>query len=715
MSLLKTGIAALALIALSPTLAAFGSAEASAETRPLVVQPVDLRQMVELSGNTRSEANAQNDRGLVDDSLPLEHMQILLQRPAETEAALNQFIEELGDKSSPLFHQWISAEEFGAKFGPAPADVQAVTAWLESTGFVVNSVHPSGMIIDISGTAGQVRDAFKTEIHQLTVKGVNHIANMTDPSIPAALVGVVHGVVSLHDFRPHTNFKPRSQFTFTEDDTTQFAITPADLQVIYNFGPLFSAGISGQGQTIALIEDSDAFSANDWTTFRSEFGLSTFTGGSLTTVHPAPASGKTNCTDPGVVSGDEVEAELDIEYSSAAAPSAAIQLASCENTSTTFGGLIAIENLIAESSPPGVLSLSFGDCEANNGATANAMFSSVYQEAATAGVSVFVSSGDEGAASCDADETKATHGISVSGFASTAFDVAVGGTDFGDSFAGTTANFWNTSNSSTFESAKSYINEIPWNDSCASALLATHNGFTTSSGTKGFCNSTTGEEDGFLTTASGSGGPSGCFSGKASTTDVVSGTCKGNAKPSWQSVLGNPADGVRDIPDVSLFAANGAWNHFYIFCDSDTGDKGQGNAACTGSPSGWSGAGGTSFASPIMAGIMALVDQKTGSKQGLPNPTLYSLASTEFGTSGSTTCNSSNGASVGSSCIFYDVTQGDMDVNCTGKDNCFLPSGKNGILSSSNTTSEPAFSTTTGWDFATGIGTVNAANLVNNY
>lgn len=693
------------------SLTAVGSVDATAQTtRRLVVAPVDERQMVELSGNTRSEANAQNDRGRVDDSLPLEHMQMLLNRPPETEAALNQFIEELGDKSSPLYHQWLSAEEFGAKFGPAKEDVAAVTAWLASKGFVVNSVHPGGMIVDFSGNAGQVHDAFQTEIHELSVKGATHIANMSDPRIPASLAGAVHGIVSLHDFRPHTNFTPRSQFTFTENGQTEFAVTPGDLATIYNLNPLFSAGISGQGQTVVLIEDSDAFSANDWTSFRKTFGLSTFTAGSLTTSHPAPATGTNNCSDPGVVAGNEEEAELDIEYASAAAPSAAIILASCKDTSTTFGGLIALQNLLTEKTPPAVVSISFGECEAENGATANAMYSSTYSEAATAGVSVFVSSGDEGAASCDADQTKATHGISVSGFASTAFNVAVGGTDFGDTFAGTNANFWNTTNTATFASAKSYINEIPWNDSCASALLATAEGFSTSSGKTGFCNSTTGEQD-FLTTASGSGGPSGCFSGKASTTGVVSGTCKGNAKPSWQSVLGNPSDGVRDIPDVSLFAANGVWSHFYVFCDSDTAD---GGTACTNSPTTWPAAGGTSFASPIMAGIMALVDQKTATRQGLPNPTLYSLASTEFGTAGSTTCNSSNGASVGASCIFYDVTQGDMDVNCTGTHSCFLPSGKNGILSTSTTASDPAFKTTTGWDFATGIGTVNAANLVNN-
>jgi subtilase family serine protease len=678
--------------------------------RSLVTQAIDERQTVELSGNLRSEANAGNDRGRVDDSLPLDHMQLLLKRPAETEAALNQYIDELHDRTSPNFHHWLSAQELAAKFGPATADVEAVTSWLTRHGMAVNAVHASGMIIDFSGTAGQVRDTFQTEIHQLNVGGVSHIANMSNPHIPAALADAVHGVVSLHNFRPHTLFQPRPQFTFTTDGETVQAVTPGDLATIYNLTPLFNAGVSGQGQTIILIEDSDVFSTADWSTFRSTFGLSSFSGATFTQTHPAPASGSNNCTDPGVVSGSEAEAELDVEYSSASAPSAAIVLASCADSSTTFGGLIALENLLTESSPPAIVSISFGECEAENGATANAAYSSTYQTAVAAGVSVFVGAGDSGAAGCDEDASAATHGIAVSGFASTAFNVAVGGTDFGDTFAGTNSNFWNTTNSATFESAKSYINEIPWDVSCASSLIATFEGFSSSSGKNGFCNTSTGEE--FLTTGAGGGGPSGCFTGAASTSGVVSGSCKGNPKPSWQSVLGNPSDGVRDTPDVSLFAADAPWGHTYVYCDSDTNDNG---FACTGSPSGWSEAGGTSFSTPIMAGIMALVDQKTGERQGNPNPTLYKLASTEYGTSGSSSCNSSNGASIGSSCIFNDVTQGNNDVNCTGSTGCFKPSGRNGILSSSTSTSEPAFPTGTGWDFATGIGTINAANLVNNW
>jgi subtilase family serine protease len=695
-------LAALCLCALSAT------ASNAAGTPRLVNQRIDDTRTVTLAGNTRPEAILRNDRGRVDDGMMLQHMQLLLKRPAETEAALARLIDALQDRSSPEYHHWLTAAEFGERFGPAPEDVRAVTDWLASHGFTVSGVQPSGMLIDFSGTAGAIRAAFHTEIHHLLVKGVPHIANMSDPKVPAALAGVVQGVVSLHDFRPHTNFKPRPAYTYTSGGSTYQAVVPADLATIYNLNPLFSAGISGKGQTVVVIEDTNVYSTTDWSTFRSSFGLSSYTSGSFTQVHP---TGSSSCSNPGTVSGAESEAELDAEWASAAAPSAAIELASCADSNTTFGGLIALQNLLNGSSPPAIVSISYGECEAENGATANAAYNTTYQQAVTLGTSVFVSAGDEGAASCDADETKSTHGIGVSGFASTPYNVAVGGTDFGDSYAGTNSTYWSSTNSSTYGSALSYIPEIPWNDSCASVLLATVEGYSTTYGSSGFCNSSTGEAD-FLTTASGSGGPSGCATGSPSKTGVVGGTCKGYAKPSWQSLVGNPSDGVRDIPDVSLFAANGVWGHYYVFCDSDTRDDG---AKCSGAPSGWSGAGGTSFASPILAGIQALVNEKQGAKQGNPNPTYYKLAAAEYGSGGSSSCNSSNGNKVGSSCIFYDTTLGDMDVNCTGSNNCYLPSGKNGVLSTSGSSYLKAYGTGTGWDFATGIGSVNAANLVNNW
>ena len=596
------------------------SAETGRNARALITRRIDEGQLHRLQGNTRPEANPQNDRGRVADGLSLDHMLLQLQRSPAQEHAAQAFLDALQEPGSPNFHKWLSPTEFGDRFGASQTDIDAITAWLGSHGFTVNSVYPNGMIVDFSGTAGQVASTFHTEIHDLDVNGRAHIANMSDPQIPDALAPVVAGVVSLHDFSPRPMSKARGNYTYVSGSQTLQAVVPADLATIYNLNPLFSAGISGQGQTIAVVEDSNLYSSTDWTTFRTEFGLSKYTAGSLATVHPAPPSGKTNCSDPGVPSGgDDGEAILDAEWASAAAPSAAIQVASCSNSRTTFGGLIAVQNLVSATKPPSVISMSYGECEAENGASANASYSSAFQQAAAEGISVFVSAGDEGAASCDAGAAGATHGIGVSAFASTPYNVAVGGTDFGDTYAGSNATYWNSTNTSAYGSAKSYIPEIPWNDSCAGALLAKYLGYTTVYGASGFCNSSTTKTDGLQAVAGGSGGPSGCATGSPSVTGVVGGTCKGYAKPSWQTAL-TPADSVRDIPDVSLFAANGVWGHYYVYCWSNVR---AGGAKCTGAPSAWAGAGGTSFSSPILAAIQALVDQHAGALQGNPNPVYY--------------------------------------------------------------------------------------------
>lgn len=578
-------------------------------TRSLITQPIDESKLVSLPGNTRSEANAANDHGAVADNLPLEHLQLQLQRPPELEQQLEQFMAEQQHKGSPVYHQWLTAEQFGQRFGVSRQDVERVTGWLESHGFQVNAVYPSGMVIEFSGIAAQVKEAFHTEIHNLEVHGQPHIANMSDPQIPAAVAGVVKGV-PLNNFMPHPMFKRRPQFDVTYNNTDYYAVVPSDLGTIYNLNPAFSAGYTGAGQTVVVIEDTNIQNAGDVATFRSAFGLSGYSG-TFTQVQP---SGLATCSNPGV-NGDESEAALDAEWSGAAAPDTAIELASCADT-LVFGGLIALQNLVNSATPPPVVSVSYGECEAENGSAANASYVSTYQQAASEGVSVFVSAGDEGAASCDADEVYATHGIAVSGFASTPYNVAVGGTDFGDTYASMTGGppvsaYWNSSNSSTFGSVISYLPEIPWNDSCASELIFSLQEYTQAYGSTGFCNSTTGGED-YLNTASGSGGPS-----------------TYSAKPSWQSLVGNPGDGQRDLPDLSLFAADGVWNHFYVFCLSDTAE---GGTPCNYSAGNaynilhYLAAGGTSFASPIMAGIQSLVNEAAGSVQGNPNPRYYALA-----------------------------------------------------------------------------------------
>ena len=542
----------------------------------------------------------------------------------------------------------------------------------------------------------------------------------------------------MNDFRPKPALVPRAQYTFPAPGYTAHAVVPGDLHTIYNFNPLYTAGITGAGQSIVVLEDSNVYNPGDWKTFRSKFGLATqFPLGSFRQVHPKPSNASGNggpCADPGLsANGDEIESIIDAEWASAAAPNAEVVLASCASTNTSFGAFIALQNLLTGPSPrPGIVSLSYEMPETISQASPpyQAYVTQLYQLAVLQGVSIFVGAGDSGGAAADLGAATAESGVTVNGYASTPYNVAVGGTDFGDLYLGESAQYWNAKNGKYLNSALSYIPEIPLNDSCASRLLANYLGYSTPYGTDGLCNASAFEE--YLNTSAGGGGPSGCATGTPSTYGadeaavsgdyaVVSGTCKGYAKPLFQiSTPGNPNDGVRDLPDVSLFAADGTWGHYYIFCDSDPSDAPYG-APCTGAPSTWTGGGGTSFAAPVMAGIQALVNQTAGSHQGNPNYILYALSAREYGFSRAAVCDASLGGQVDSACIFQDVTLGDNDVPCQllevngvsiGAFNCYKPGGTYGVLSRSNRSYKPAWPATPGWDFATGLGSVNAYNLV---
>src|SRR5690348_13942507 len=188
-------------------------------SRALIVQGIDERNLVPLRGQTRPEATPANDRGPVADNLPMDHMLLQLRRPPEQERALEQFLAEVQDPSSPNFHKWLTPEQFGRDFGVAEQDLEVITRWLQSQGFTVNSVYPSRMLIDFSGTARHVRNGLHTEIHNFQVSGAGHIANTSDPQIPAALAPVVVGVVSLNNFGPHALHEMRTagpNYTFPD-------------------------------------------------------------------------------------------------------------------------------------------------------------------------------------------------------------------------------------------------------------------------------------------------------------------------------------------------------------------------------------------------------------------------------------------------------------------------------------------------------------------
>jgi pro-kumamolisin-like protein/Big-like domain-containing protein len=663
-----------------------------APSRPArITQAIDEKQLVPLRGNVHPLAQPKFDQGAVSEAQPLDRMLLLFQRAPDQEAALHQLMDDQLTLNSPKHHAWLTPQQFGAQFGPTDADLQAATSWLSAKGFHGIQIGPGRTAIQFSGTAGQVRDAFHTEIHHYVVNGEQRFANSSDPQIPAALAPVVAGVVSLHNFPKFAHSHKLGNFQRAMDSGAiepvfSFGncgsssnqpcngLGPADLAKIYNV----PSNLDGAGQTIAVVAQSNINLA-DAQEYRAMFGL--------------PVNDPVivlNGPDPGVEIPDESEADLDVQVSGAVAPKATIKLVVSESSQSVATGGIDLSALyIVDNNIAGVMSLSYGLCEAGLGSTGNAFYNALWEQAAAQGITVLVSSGDSGSAGCDDPHSSdfATNGLAVSGLASTPFNVAVGGTDFLYSTASPSSAYWNVTNTGTppTESAKSYIPETTWTNSCAAAgLTACTPSIINANGSGG------------SDLAAASGGPSSIY-----------------AKPAWQAgIAGMPNDNKRDLPDVSLFASNGTNDSFFIICQKDfTGA----NSCNLNSPfTGFTAAGGTSASVQAFAGIMALINQSQATgpnpapRQGNANYILYKL----YKQNPTKICASNPAAVTATGCIFYDITTGNISVACKGgTTNCSNTSAaanQYGVMVSAGI---PAWTTTAGYDLATGLGTVNVASL----
>ncbi|MFY9937163.1 MAG: protease pro-enzyme activation domain-containing protein, partial [Silvibacterium sp.] len=702
-SLSPIAFAAAALTLIAPALLVAQATSSLVTTR--LTQPIDENSRVTLKGTLHPLASAANDRGAAPDSMPLDRVQVVLKRSDAQESALKQLITDLHTPGSASYHKWLTPDQFGKQFGPSDQDIATLESWLQSKGFSITRLNPGKQTLEISGNVAQFRDAFHTQIHKYLVEGQTHYANAADPQIPSALAPVFGGFTSLNNFRGKNYAKVLGKATYdprTDKATplwttgpgtpaidNNYVLAPGDFAVQYDLNPLYAAGVNGSGQTIAIVNDSNIniYLANQ---YRTLFGLS---ANPPQVIIDGNDPGIDGINDPDGPNGDSVEAYLDVEQAGAVAPNATIDLVIAADTELEYGLLLAAEHAVYGNIAP-VISMSFGLCETYS-PSLNAAFATLWEQAAAQGITVMVSSGDSASAGCDdSSQYYAIGGQAVTGWGESAYNVSVGGTDFFySSYNGTTAainaqlgTFWTTaaSNSSYKPSLQAVIPEQPWNNSQFG--LNIFNILTESSGT--------------VTAIAGGGGG-------ASTCATLSSTnaCVPYPKPAWQKGAGVPADSARDVPDLALYAAIAQNGSFYPECyqDGDCQPVSGGNTVQI------TAVGGTSASSPAFAGIMALVNQKYG-RQGQADFVLYPLA-TQF------------------PAAFHDVTVGSNSVPCS-----FSPTSPNCISITNpptitdptygpaiegqignTTTKAPEYNATTGYDLASGLGSVDANVLFTNW
>lgn len=671
---------------------------------PLITQPVDPEQRVVLVGSHPLLSAHALDLGPAAPESIAPRMLLLLRRSAPDEQALQTLLQSQQNPSSSNYHRWLTPAQFAARFAPVDSDLAAVTAWLQSQGFAVQRVSAGRTVIEFSGSIAQLQSAFHLVIHRLSLDGDQHLAAVNDSQIPSALAPAISGLVSLGAIPPHPLVRRGPSATFSQElrkflsnsaqrpthlhpqDTTTTGsgnflyLGPSDAATIYDLpnqtlNPAFSgATLDGTGVTIAIASNSN-IDPTQVMHYQSIFGLTA----------KAPTVVLDGATDPGITS-NAVESYLDAEVAGGLAPAARILLYTAADTNTDSGLNLALVRAVDDNLAD-VLAVSFSACESALGNAGNAFYNALWEQAAAQGISVVVATGDAGSAACDdpALETAASAGLAVNGLASTPYNLAVGGTDFavlaGPDGGG--ANFTNyvsaTNAPNSLLSALGYIPEVPWNESSTSyppTTLAQNIALPAP----------------YASIAAAGGGASSCAQISSSATGA-SLCATGYAKPSWQSAPGVPDDGVRDLPDLALFASTGfdyaAWG---ICTDQDTDASGNPIVDCQPDSSGQfnlMSAGGTSAATAAVAAILALVRQSTGQRLGQPAAILYNLARTR-------------------SSVFHDVTTGNNSVAC-------LPATPNCQQNSVGSSFLTGFNAAAGWDAATGLGSVDADALITDW
>ena len=641
------------------------SSQAQVALHDRISQAIDTATASPVAGTVHPLAKPEADLGLADNAKIIHGISINFARTAGQEARLQALLQAQQDPSSSSYHHWLTPAQFGQQFGLSTADMARVSDWLQQQGFTITSVAQSRNSIAFSGSIASAEKAFATQIHNYNLNGETHFANATPISLPNALAGMVTSVRGLNDFR----LKPRVRFHqahahFTSGISGSHYLSPADFATIYDVTPLYTAGFNGTGVSLAVVGQTDIVPA-DITDFRAAAGLTKNDPTVVTVPGTTPAT-----VAAGEASNDLAETDLDLEWAGGVAPGAAVVLVNSDNVLTSLQ--YAVQNTINGITIP-IISQSYGDCEPNYQTSELTSIEAVLAQANSQGQTVILASGDTGAADCDTSTstttvTSATRGLAVDYPGSSVYVTDLGGSEFtGDGTAASPqtgpGTYWNASSTSgvsgdLLSSAKSYIPEMAWNDTTFS--LANSGGL------------------------SGTGG----------------GVSALWAKPTWQTGLaGIPADSKRDVPDISLAASPdhdgylyctqvqtaGSGSNYVSSCQASSFRLKDSNQSDDNDLAGI--AGGTSFAAPGFAGLLAILEQKlAGGALGNINASLYTLAA-----------NATTYASA-----FHDITAGNNQVPCTAGSTGCGTSGSSNVI---------GYSAATGYDLATGLGSLDANNL----
>ena len=568
---------------------------------------IDGTQRIALKGHIHPKAQAEYDQGPVDASFTLPSMSLVLKPSAAQQADLDQLLQEQQDPASANYHRWLTPEEYAGRFGLSDSDLNQITAWLEQQSMTVLSVARGRNSISFTGPAARVQSAFGTEIHRYVEDGDTRFANASEPTLPVALAVVVKGIRGLNNFR----IEPRRLIVKPlENGTLKPEYTNS--RGTHYLAPDDVSTI----YNIAPLYNAGINGTGQKIAIAGQTNIDVTDIQQFRSRFALPTNDPQillvpNLQDPGTSKNDLDEADLDVEWAGAIARNASIIYVYSNDV------MDAAQYVIDQNLAP-VLSISYGLCEAETASSDALIMQGWARQANSQGITWLAASGDSGGSDCYTGKALSATALSVDLPAGIPEVTGVGGTAFVEQ----SGSYWNPSNGSSGASVLSYIPETSWND-----------GTLSSPGASG-------------------GGASVYFS-----------------KPSWQTGLGVPADGARDVPDVSL-SASPAHDGFLYYSAGSLGVVG-----------------GTSIGAPTFGGLVALMNQSAGSSggQGNINPSLYKLAQ-------------SNPAA------FHDIATGDNIVAIT----CSARAGK--CVSGSY-----GFSAGPGYDQVTGLGSVDASALISSW